>query len=253
MEVLLFGGTAEGRLLDEWLVRRGTCDVVYCCTTEYGASLVTKSPRITTLQGPLDADEKRALIEAHDFACIVDATHPYAQHISGSIDELGASCGIDVVRVAREDDSVTATWKSARDANEAARLVAASCGNVLLTTGSKDLHVYVAALPDYTERLYVRVLPSVASLRVVEGLGVPARHVVAMQGPFSERMNKALIEEFHISVLVSKRSGAIGGFEEKVRAAQACGAELVVIERPELRGGIPLEDVKDLLRSRYGL
>jgi precorrin-6x reductase len=124
---------------------------------------------------------------------------------------------------------------------------------VLLTTGSKDLSAFVAAMRDFRERLYVRILPMRASLDIVERVGIPMGHVIAMQGPFSERMNKVLIEEFKIAMLVTKQSGVTGGFGEKVRAARACGIELVVIERPEARAGMPLEDVRDLLRSRYGL
>lgn len=253
MEVLLFGGTAEGRMLADWLAQRGSCDVVYCCTTKYGSELVAECPRVTTLQGPLTDDEKRALMGNHDFACVIDATHPYAEHISASVDELGAVYGVDVVRVAREDEDEQGDWQVASDVSEAVRLAAGSSGNVLLTTGSKDLSAFVAAMPDFRERLYVRILPMRASLDIVERVGIPARHVIAMQGPFSERMNKVLIEEFKIAMLVTKRSGVTGGFGEKVRAARACGIELVVIERPEARAGMPLEDVRDLLRSRYGL
>ena len=63
--------------------------------------------------------------------------------------------------------------------------------------------------------------------------GIPHRNIIAMQGPFSCQLNKALIEQFHIRYLVTKDGGAAGGFAEKVQAAAETGAQLVVLRRPE--------------------
>ena len=252
MEVLVFGGTSEGRRLVEWLDARGTCHVIACTATAYGARLLEGSSRVETLEGPLSAEEKRHLMEGHDFACIVDATHPYALHISDSVAELARTYGKDVVRIVR-DDGPDAQWLSVADAREAARHLARTEGAILLTTGSKDLDAFVTAIPSYEQRLYVRILPVAASLARTAELGIPASRVIAMQGPFSERLNMALIEEYDIRHLVTKRSGAAGGFEEKVRAAQACGIELVVVERPREEDGVSFEEAKALLEERYGL
>ena len=252
MEVLVFGGTSEGRRLVEWLDARGSCRVFACAATAYGASLLEGSSRVETLEGPLSAADKQRLMEGHDFACIVDATHPYALHISDSVAELARIYGKDVVRIVR-DGGPDAAWLSVADAGEAARHLAQTEGNILLTTGSKDLGAFVSTIPDYEQRLYVRILPVAASLARTVELGIPASRVIAMQGPFSERLNAALIEECDIEHLVTKRSGAAGGFEEKVRAAQACGIELVVIERPREECGVSLEEAKVLLEERYGL
>ena len=259
-QVLVFGGTAEGRQLVEWLDARNTCDVVACTATGYGASLIAGSGHVTVVQGPLSGVRKRELMQGHDFACIVDATHPYAQHISASIDELARAYGKDVVRIEREaplapgDASIdTGPWVSVSSVAEAARHVAKTTGNVLLTTGSKDLQEFVQAMPDYTQRLYVRVLPVRASIDRVLELGVPAAHVIAMQGPFSAELNAALIHSLDIASMVTKQSGPTGGFDQKVQAAQACGIELVVVERPPSLGGVSLRTAKSLLEKRYGL
>lgn len=253
MEVLVFGGTTEGREVAEWLGARGSCEVVYVAATEYGAGLVQNDNNVTTMSGPLSHLQKTLLVSNHHFACIVDATHPYAQHISASIDELGAEHGLDVVRIARAESHMDAeSWTGVPSADDAAHVVARSHGNVLLTTGSKDLHAFVAAMPDFRDRLYVRVLPVSASLEAVTDAGIPARHVVAMQGPFSAQLNCALIREFDIEVMVTKQSGPAGGFDQKVQAARECEIELVVIERPQKTGGVLLEQAQRLLEERYG-
>ena len=64
----------------------------------------------------------------------------------------------------------------------------------------------------------------------------PHRNIIAMQGPFSLAMNKALITQFQIRYLVTKDGGAAGGFAEKVQAAADTGAQLVVLRRPPETG-----------------
>lgn len=255
-EVLVFGGTTEGRLITEWLAERGSCDVVSCTATSYGADLVRDHGCVRTVVGPLSGEDKCRLMRAHDFVCIVDATHAYAQHISGSIDELACAAGKEVVRILREEAVAQpdeGAWVSVPYALAAARHLAQTSGNVLLTTGSTDLAAYVEALPDHRERLYVRVLPVGPSVEAARGLGIPASHIIAMQGPFSTDLNRALIKEYDIAHLVTKQSGAAGGFAHKVAAAWECGIELVVIERPSQREGVLLEEAKELLEKRYGL
>lgn len=238
--ILLFGGTSEGRLIAEWLSARGSCDVVASSLTEYGALLVDELPNVTSLAGRMVPDDMRALMEAGGFACVVDATHPYAVDVSASIAECAAACGLPRYRVSREGEP-KGPWTGVDTAQEAAELVAARPGNVLLTTGSRDLSHYVRAMPDFADRLYVRILPVEASLASAAALGIPTDHIIAMQGPFSKELNCALIRESAIDVLVTKASGAAGGFWEKAEAAQECGIELIVIHRPpEERGlGVP--------------
>ncbi len=250
-EILVFGGTSEGRELVEWLDARGTCNVVACTATEYGSSLLPTGARVQSVRGPLNASKKRELMESHDFACIVDATHPFAQHISTSINELARTYGTDVVRIVREEaDADSCTTVSS--AQEAARYLATTQGNVLLTTGSKDLAAFTEALPHFEQRLYVRVLPVPTSVARVAKLGVPVDHVIAMQGPFSAQLNAALLREVDARYLVTKQSGQAGGFEQKAQAARECGAELVVIRRPQAYEGLLLEQAKQHLEERYG-
>ena len=252
MEVLLFGGTVEGRELAEWLDARG-CQVLVCVASDYGASLLPSGGRVSCLRGPLSAEEKRALVASHNFCCIVDATHPYACHISQSVAQLSRDTGLDLLRIVRSEPVGEGPWEQVASAEEAAQLLAQSEGRVLLTTGSKELGSFVRALPDAAERLYVRILPTVEALEQARQLGIPASHIVAMQGPFSRELNEALLRQLDIRCLVSKQSGSAGGFEEKVQAAQACGVRLIVIERPHEKGGVSLAEAQAILEERYGL
>ena len=84
--------------------------------------------------------------------------------------------------------------------------------------------------------MFPRVLPLTQSILSCEEAGVPHRNIIAIQGPFSEELNKAVINEFEINVMITKDSGATGGFPEKIHAARDCGIPVIVITRPEEEG-----------------
>lgn len=252
VRVLVFGGTSEGRQLVGWLAARGGCEVVVSSLTEYGGSLVDGIAHVESRTGAMDAGQMADLMRTGGFACVVDATHPYAVQVSESVAKAAAGCGLPRYRVLREGEP-EGPWVGCDSAADAAAYVAARGGNVLLTTGSKDLGTYVNAMPDYRERLYARILPVEASLAVAIELGIPAGHIIAMQGPFSQGMNEALLREADIAVMVTKASGVAGGFWEKVEAARACDVELVVIHRPVREEGLALAQVKEALAGDWGL
>ena len=131
-----------------------------------------------------------------------------------------------------------------RSAADAAAYLFGTKGNILLTTGSKELGAY-AEIP--RERMYVRVLPTHDSIAACEAADVPHRNIIAMFGPFSQRMNEAMLEQYHISYLVTKEAGRNGGFEEKMQAAKRCGVKAIVIRRPE-DSGVTVEGAAAMLR-----
>jgi precorrin-6x reductase len=120
-------------------------------------------------------------------------------------------------------------------------------GRVLLTTGSKDLSIYGGLLDP--ELLYPRVLPLVSSIEACEDAGIPHRNIIAVQGPFSEELNKAVIREYEIDVMITKDSGAAGGFPEKISAAKDCQIPVIVIARPE-EEGLSFNEILAMCRER---
>lgn len=238
MRILLFGGTSEGAELARRLPRPGLTLTV-SVATDYGAELLEGLP-VQVLRGRLDEDGMAALMR--DYNAVIDATHPYAVEVSENVRAAAERVGIPCRRLLRGDDNGAGDWTEVPDAETAAKVLQTLTGNVLLTTGSKDLAAYTA-LPDYRERLWVRILPSEESLRHALALGYPARHLIAMHGPFSEELNAALLRQFDIKVMVTKRSGRAGGFAEKVRAARGTGTALVVLSRPTEERGETMEAI----------
>ena len=241
--VLVFGGTTEGREIAEWLSARGRCEVFISSLTEFGSSLVQGLENVTSLTGRLLPEDIEGLLRARSFSCVIDATHPYAAGVSASIAGAADACGVTLYRVLR-DPEPEGPWNTVDSPQEAARYVSGRPGNVLLTTGSKDLPIYAGAIDGFTERVYARILPVASSLEAASGLGLAVDHIIAMKGPFSKALNCALIRDLGIDVLVTKASGAAGGFWEKVEAAQECGVELVVIHRPVDEEGLSIQELK---------
>jgi precorrin-6x reductase len=252
MQILLFGGTSEGRELAGWLASRRSCELWVSSVTDYGTSLVSDFSGVHTLTGAMSEPEIEQFIGEHALSCVIDATHPYAAHVSASIAQACEVTGVPLERVCRKDEPVDERCHICGDAHEAAEYLNSTQGNILLTTGSKELDIYTRAIDGFKDRLYVRVLPVESSIRACRESGIPAQHVIALQGPFSTQLNVALIREYDSSVLVTKASGKAGGFEEKLAAARQCGIESIVISRPLHEDGLKLHEMKQHLETAYG-
>ena len=242
MKIFLFGGTAEGHLLAERLAEAG--NLVTCAVaTEYGQTVLEPRDNLTVLVGRLTAGEMAERLEGFDV--VVDATHPYADKVSENIRAAAAQTATPYYRLLRPREEAEDVLWADSPADAAAKLQNLP-GNVLLTTGSKDLKTFTA-VKDYPSRLFVRVLPSVESLTAALSLGYPASHVICMQGPFPQALNQAMVEAVGAKVLVTKDTGKAGGFLEKAEAARAAGAKLLVIRRPTEETGYTLDALLELL------
>ena len=242
MKIVIFGGTTEGRELSGLLSEAGA-SVTVCVATEYGEEEQGSVPGVTIRTGPLSAAEKRALL--CDAALCVDATHPYARHVSESVKAACEEAKVEYIRLLRP--ACEAEGALAFDsAPEAAAWLKNREGRVLLTTGAKELSAYVDLDP---ERLIPRVLPSHEALNACEALGIPHRNIIAMQGPFSAELNAATIRQYGVKYVVTKDGGGPGGFPEKVQAARETGAQLLVLRRPA-ESGLGFDEVLNLCKTR---
>lgn len=235
MRVLVFGGTTEGRLLADELVRRGL-EVTVSVATPLGAEELSRCSGLDIWVGRKDAQELEQVVGAFD-RCI-DATHPYAVLASANIRTACQRAGVPLDRLARPE-SLAEGVVEVNSCAQAAEFLAGQEGNILLTTGSKELAAFGAL---GQERLYVRVLPCHESLAACEALDIPHRNILALQGPFGQKMNEAMLEQYHIRWLVTKDGGAAGGFPEKLAAAQKLGVTVVLVKRPE-DSGMTLEEL----------
>ncbi len=251
-KLCIFAGTSEGRRLAEALAGRGAALTV-CVATEYGEISLGELPDCEVLAGRMPRDDIEAMLRREGFVAVVDATHPYAEHITESIQSAAAATGTEYVRLLRESTASDSDGIFVEDTAACIDFLKGTDGNVLLTTGSKTLPQYCED-PALKERIYARVLPLADSLRICSECGLPADRILAIQGPFSREMNTAMLRQTKAAWMVTKDTGNAGGYTDKIAAAKACGAKAVIIGRPEEKeAGLSLEETITLLEEKLEL
>ena len=250
-DVILFAGTSEGRRLAE-ACKGAPMTLHVCVATAYGETLIEPGENVRVLAGQKDAAAMEALIAETGAQLVVDATHPYAAGVTEALRAVCAKTGTEYVRLLRAAEHAgTETCVFVPDTAAAAAYLNTVEGNVLLTVGSKELPGYTA-VRDYETRLFARILPIPSGIEQASACGFKGRNLIAMQGPFTEEMNAAMIRMLDIRYLVTKDTGAAGGFPEKLAAAKQCGAQCVVVARPLEETGLSLDDCLAFLEKRYG-
>ena len=257
-KIVLFAGTTEGHRLCECFVQNKWQAEVFVAT-EYGREILPQAPNLHIHAGRLDMKQIYSQLTQIRPVCVLDATHPYADEVTKNIKEACQTAGFPYMRILRENtdmtENVTGSAKAhirvADSMREAVDLLNDKPyleKNILLTTGSKHLPDYTK-IQDYQNRAYLRLLPSPEMLQKAVDTGFLPAHLIAMQGPFSQELNVALIKQSGIGVLVTKQSGKSGWFEEKISAAEQTGTDVIVIKRPKQEDGKNLSEAEAELKK----
>lgn len=233
MKLVIFGGTTEGRVLAEKAAAL-QIPVTVSVSTEYGAELLTESDFLTVHQGNLTEEKMEQFLLSQKAELCMDATHPYAELVTKNIRKACEKLFLPYVRILRNEEAADAGEDrvSVKSVEEAVSFLQETEGNIFIATGSKELEKYTQ-LPGFGERCTARILPSEEAIAKAVSLGFAGKHLIAMQGPFSEALNEAMLKSTESRFFVTKSSGKEGGFAEKCRAAKAAGATLIVVERPQ--------------------
>ena len=251
-QVIIFAGTTEGRTISEYLA---SCKVpvTACVATEYGETLLTENEYLKVHAGRMDQEEIAAFIREKGAELVIDATHPYAAVVS---ENVAAACEreqVDYVRLIRGSSAESVDQAVlVGSVDEAVEYLKKTEGNILATTGSKELLKYTQ-IPRFEKRVFARVLSTGEVAAACEKLGFVGKNLICMQGPFSEALNIAMLHQFDCKYLVTKETGKAGGFEEKLHAAKAAGATLVLVGRPPEQKGYSYDEVLEMMRIRFHL
>lgn len=248
-KIFIFAGTTEGRELSEYLCAKKIEHDV-CVATEYGEIVLNESPYAIVHSGRLNSDEMRQLFKEEKCEIVVDATHPYATAVTENI--KNAAVNIKYLRLKRDTDILTdyANIKYFPDNETCAKALENTDGNILLTTGSKELSVYCKE-QSVKERLFVRVLPGIESIGFCMQNDIVGKHILALQGPFSTMLNEAIIDQYNIKCLVTKQSGATGGWNEKINAAKNKGIPVYVVSPNGQDIGLSFEKVCEYFDAEF--
>ncbi len=251
-KVLLFAGTTEGKNLAS-ACRNQDLDLYVSVATEYGKTRIDNADNIHVLCGRKDAKGIGKLLDDLKPSLVVDATHPYAAVVTQNVKSACSEKGIEYLRLLRDgQDAKDESFIFVSDTDEAVAFLNTVSGKVLLTTGSKELDKYTA-VKDFKDRIYARILPMPDGIQRAADLGYEYSHIIGMQGPFSYEINKASLEMLGVDYMVTKDTGAEGGFTDKVEAAADCNVKSVIIKRPLKEEGLSYGECLGLFEERFGI
>ncbi|EKB44768.1 Precorrin-6A reductase [Solibacillus isronensis B3W22] len=235
MMILFLAGTSDARELAVQLMQAGQELVATVVTESAAASL--QEANVPYHVGRLTEQQMKELIEERRVTTVVDASHPYAEEASKTAMAAANITGIPYIRYERPKQSyVHPLVTEVETYKEAAIAASAHSGTIMLTTGSKTLAVFTEQLlHNENIRLVCRMLPNKENMDKCNTLGVKQRDIIAIQGPFSKELNKALYEQFSTTLIITKESGKVGSVDEKMDAALEIGIPVILIKRPKIQ------------------
>ena len=83
-DIIIFGGTSEGRRLAEFCAARKIRAAV-SVATGYGESLLKETPWLGIHTGRMDREQMEAWLAGQNPRLVLDATHPYAVQATENI------------------------------------------------------------------------------------------------------------------------------------------------------------------------
>ena len=233
--ILILGGTTEGRLAVRVIDAAGT---PYWYSTR-GELQQIECKHGTHITGALDAATMQTFCEENEVRLLVDAAHPFATELHGTVAAVAASLDLPVVRVERvyeipgqdrNDGGMAIRWCT--DYDDAIRqLEADGITRLLALTGVQT----IAKLRDYWTRhdCWFRILHRDESLEKAAQQDFPADRLVY----YEDEDEAALIARLQPQAILTKESGESGGFPQKVAAAQSAGIPVYAVRRPALPAG----------------
>ena len=239
MKIFILGGTKDSTNIIEFIKRNYDAYILTTTTTEYGSKLALESGSDDTIARPLLKEEITELILDGKFDILIDATHPFAEHITQTSATIAKELKIPYIRFERPTTNFEGIDISrihfVNSFVEAGKLIADRFkeGNVLHFAGANTMEDVLKYVP--TERFYPRILKVASSLEKCEELKVDPNHIIPMTGAASTDENVELIEKYGASVMITKESGEIGGVIDKIEAANEKDIAVIMIQRPEIK------------------
>ncbi len=241
--IWVIGGTKDSRDFLESISKK-TKDIVVSTATVYGGKLL-EGLEIEIYTKAMDFSEMKEFIKKFSVTCIVDMSHPYAYEVSQNAIQIAKELQITYYRFERKLlETLAEKHKIFQSMEELLEYLEKKTGNVLVTLGSNLLPKFKNF--SRKEACYFRILPKWDMVKKAEEQEILPKQILAMQGPFSKEMNIAMIHQYQIQYLITKRSGDTGGEQEKREAADETGVEILYLDRPQIVYPNVTEDWKEI-------
>lgn len=229
--IWVIGGTKDSRDFLEKFASDDK-DILVTTATEYGGKLLDGLPVKVVCK-------KLTPLEMEDFALkngikiIVDLSHPYAVEVSANAMKVAKKLNLDYYRFEREEIKINPQkYLEFYNIEDLIKCCEGLAGNILITLGSNNIEKFKNS--NNLNKYYFRILPKWDIIKKCEDFGIFPKNIIAMQGPFTKKMNEAMIEQFDIKYLVTKRAGNTGGELEKIEACDSQNIEVIFLDRPAI-------------------
>ncbi|WP_304156922.1 cobalt-precorrin-6A reductase [Fusobacterium ulcerans] len=244
--IWIIGGTKDSRIFLEKFVSADK-NIVVSTATEYGGKLLEGLPvKVVSKRLPLEL--MREFVEKNSIKTIVDISHPYAFEVSKNAMKVAEEFSIAYYRFEREEIHIIPDrFSEFQNINDLLEYCDKLDGNILVTLGSNNIE-HFSKLKNL-EKFYFRILPKWDMVKKCEDNGILPKNIIAMQGPFSLNMNKAMIEQLNIKYLVTKKGGDTGGEREKIDACNEKEIEVILLEKPKIQYPNCYRNIDDLIKN----
>lgn len=244
--IWIVGGTSDTtKLLDLLSGKIDFSKLIVSVTTDYGEQLL-KFYKVKIFKGKIEKEEIHNFIEKNQIDTIVDTSHPYAENISKNILELIDLEKINYIRYERAK-SIENNEDTFESVEKLIDYINKNMKNevILSTLGSK-------AIPKLAEiennKVFLRILPTVESVKSAIDYNFLPKDIIAIQGPFSKEFEEEILKFYKASVLLTKDSGEAGGGLEKVKVCKKLGIKCLIVSRPKIDYPNVLEDIEEILK-----
>ncbi len=222
--LLILGGTTEATALCKRIDERGlTATVSFAGRVERPA----RHPVPRRIGGFGGVAGLAAYLSAHHITHVIDATHPFAAQMSANAVTACAQTNTPLIALTRAPWSAQPDdrWTHVPDIAGAVAALNTEPQRVMLAVGRMHL-------PEFAPNLQHFYL-----LRLVDAPDTapdfPDHQVLVSRGPFTAEDDRALMERYKITQVVSKNAGGTGAYA-KIEAARTLNLPVLMIDRPAI-------------------
>lgn len=237
--IWIIGGTSEtGELISKI---KGKTDYLVSVATYAGREVLGDE---NVIVARLNYEEMVRFILDNKIDGVMDLSHPYALEVSLNARKACEECSIKYIRYVRKSSILEGAicFSSLEECTEYLRKVE---GCVFFTTGIKYIKNFEKVRG--SNRFVYRVLPSVFSMEECVKNKLEMKDIVAVLGPVSKDLNKAMFKNFGAKYVVMKDSGSQGGTREKILACLELDIKPLVIGRTSEEGIYSIDELVEMI------
>ncbi|APB35164.1 cobalt-precorrin-6x reductase [Gloeomargarita lithophora Alchichica-D10] len=249
MTLWLIGGTRESAELAPHLPN----NCVITVTTERAKNLYTQTdcPVVVTR---FTRENIGAFIENYHITKILDVSHPHAVQISQLAIECSGQYNLAYLRYERPQIITRISncfyWQNLTELLTSDQFNQCYPQRILITLGYRQLPILKNFWGKHT--WFVRIIPDPIALSAALETGFSPQNILALWPPVALDLERAIWQNWGITQVIAKASGAPGGEDVKQQLAEELGVVLHLLKRPGMTYPQSTDDLRVALIFAQG-